>query len=250
MDKQGPISKALESPAIVIVGSVADVAAVFVLLNSGTVLSWARNNPRTTILALASIVLLCLALLNAWLQSRGVARRNRETIEELRLQASEVDRRNRETIEALRLEPSSQDIARFREFWQDFGVESPLHVWLKHGYFVDKAFYRELRALDAVVDKWDRDPTNYNDPELAEAFTRLSESLSKMRNSTAQYYFAADSSPLGDSTLFMVPREWEHVQKEQWKAAFDTLETVHDEVMSSYVNFLNMAQKKQVRFAQ
>lgn len=231
MDKQGPVSKALESPAIVIVGAVADIAAVVVLLSSETFLSWVRNHPRPTLLALASIVLLCFALLNAWLQARGIVRRNREV------------------IETLSLEPSSQDRERFREFWDNFGVESPLYAWLKNGYLIDKAFYRDLRALDAVVDRWDRDPTNYDDPELAAEFTQLSESLSSMRSATSQYYFAVDTGPLEDHTFFAIPREWEHVQKEQWKAAFGTLETVHDDVMANYRDFLNIAQRKKVRFS-
>lgn len=229
MSEQGAVAKALESPAIGIVGSVADFSAVFFLLNSQPVLLWITHHPRITILITAFLVLLLVGLLNAWLRARSVARRSQVALRELTC------------------EPSPQDRARFAEFWKDFGADSHLYFWLKNGYMVDKAQYRDLRTLDSVVSKWNDDLTNYHDSELSAAFSELHKELSSVQHATVTYYWRhKDVSLLDDSTIFSVSLDWELVAEEQRNKAIGELETVHDRVMEAYENFVNLAHRKKL----
>jgi hypothetical protein len=229
MSEQGAVAKALESPAIVIVGSVADFAAVFVLLNSEPILLWVSGHPRSAILVAASLTLLLIGLLNAWLRARSIAHRSQIAL-----------------MEMIR-EPTLQDRERFVEFQEDFGVDSDLYYWLKNDYMVDKAGGKDLRALRRVLNKWNDDLTNYHDSELAAAFSSLREALSEVRLATITYYWPTNrDTSLIDNTIYSVPPEWELGEKGRWEEAIYKLETVHDTVMEAYLTFINLAHQKKV----
>jgi len=229
MSERGVLAKALESPAIVIVGSVADFSAVLLLLNNQSALLWTAHHPQGAILIMASLAILLIGLLNAWLQARSLARRSQVALRELTR------------------ELSPQDKARFAEFWEDFGAESHLYYWLKNDYMVDKARYKDIRALREVVSKWNDDLTNYHDHELAAAFIELHEALSGVQLTTfSNYWRNENSSTLDDCTLFVVPPEWEYGKGERWNKAIGELEAAHDRVMEAYQRFINLAHQKRV----
>ncbi|MGK3200574.1 hypothetical protein [Amycolatopsis sp. MEPSY49] len=252
MDEQGPVSKALESSALVLVGAVADVAGVLVLLTNESLLRWVRDRPALLVLVAASLFLAVVAVVNRWLRVVAQVRmRDRQLDEQelrFRSRVEELRELHERKIAELERSPSPQDQARFDEFWSDFGFGTRLYNWFKNDYLVDRVRSGQMRALFSQVDKWNNDLTNYHDQDLARRFSQLREAVQRVSNAAVSNYFQLDRSGslADDHTPFGVPPEWEWKAPERWQEAIDELSAAHTDVMAAYTKFVNLAHAKKL----
>lgn len=214
MGESGPVARAIESPAISIIGVVADVAAVVVLLNSDSARSWLSRNTTVVIFALALLALTTVFLLNAWLASRSSQGR------------------------------VNQDADRFSNFIQEFGHDTPLYKWLRQHFITGQARSRELDYIGNLTTKWQLDPTSYRDRRMAKAFAKLRVSVEELETQLIANYFAADRDDDSEKSWYRIPAEWKYQMPETHSEAINAIRSAHRAVLDAYTEFVQLAQRK------
>ena len=229
VDTDGIVLRAAGSTAFVVTGIVADVSAVALLALSDDVRRAASDNPLAMLLICGGLALTTLTILNVYSRALTRVRKGQAQIESLQKKLERAD-------------PS--DIARWDEFWHDFGRDSPLYRWLSQGFLTTSANEREVDELDRVDRKWARDPARYYDADVARAFELLRDALSSLQDVTVHNYWAErDAAAVIGRRTFLIPPEWDHTRRSE---AILKIDKAWDAVMAAHENFVSVCYMKKL----
>ncbi len=229
MDTDGIVLRVAGSTAFVVTGIVADVSAVVLLALSDDVRQAASDNPLTMIAISGGLALITLTVIN--LYSRALTRARED---EVRIR----------TLEGQLGTANPSDIARWDEFWRDFGRDAPLYRWLREGFYTTNANERELNELDRVDKKWTRDPARYYDADVNRAFASLRDALSKLEDVTVHNYWAEQVPDVATGQrTFSIPPEWDHVRRTE---AVREINGAWDAVMVAHETFISVCYTKKL----
>lgn len=264
MPNSGPVQRIFESSIFLTVGAIADASTVALLLANESFRNWLAHHIIVAVVATALLFATTVGLLNRTLrlstenrhlqseltQQHGVEQSLKKAALELEEQVTETQARNKEQaariqeLEVNLLRPTAQDIYRFGEFARDFGPDSRLHKWLHDSFYGAHARSGDLRMLDAIYEKWDRDPTTYHDKELADLFTELKTGIYALIEATRTYYWTVgDNSIADDDTILQIPSEWKN-SPEKYDRAMDAILGVWDKITDAYNAFIRAAHAK------
>ena len=231
MNEPGVVLRVTGSTGFAVFGIVADVSAVILLAMSEDVREAVSQNPLIAILVGGASLLLALILIN-------LVSRNRASELKLRARIDELE-------DSLR-SPVNADIKRWNEFWADFGRDSALYVWLKEEFYGSYAWEQEIDELNEIYRKWSRDPIEYYDETVQQAFSPLRESVSKLYMVLSRYYWVeripGEVVEIGRRRL-MIPPEWDYEKKDEAVAAINS---AWDDVMDRYDKFTKAAKDRKL----
>ena len=220
-DEVGPVARVFESPGVMVLGGLADAAAVVVLLNVEALKGWVSNNPVFMILIAAILLLLVIVLFDRWRALRATIKRL-----ERRLQGA-----------------SPHDIKRFGTFIDDFGPETPYYSWLHEGFAGNSIRGRELDTSIRLESKWSKDPSNYLDPEVAKEFTHVKNALIKFNEVMSSNFFSDARDDDRDEALhrYSIPTGWEYGKRDE---AVTKIHLAYKSLMERYAKFYQLATSK------
>lgn len=239
-DEHGVVLRVASSTSFAVVGVVADASAAALLIARQDVRNWASQNPLVLMVITAVSVMAALLLINAYSRAR---KRAAARLSAVSADAREL-RRRIEELEAQLARPNDADTARWREFWADLGRDSKLYRWLKEEFYTSYAWEADLDELDRVYYKWKRDPVEYYDVELQQAYEKLRTALYKLKQATWANYWVDEEygGEIGKRRLAF-PSEWDYKRKDE---ATVEINGAWDELTDSYDKFVRTAMQKKL----
>jgi hypothetical protein len=145
----------------------------------------------------------------------------------------------------LSAQPKRQDVERFKEFVHDFGLNTDFYRWLKIDFAVKSATGGQIAQSAYLQTKWDHDPSNFSDDEMADSLTRFKSALGKLNDEMGINYAPRvdmlDINTPFEDQRYSIPHDYGH---EERRAAVDSIDRAGRDVLDAHEALYRLGMSK------